>query len=214
MKFSKLLFILGFAICTNSFAQSIPVVEIDSVSVLDNQRVTISWKASTDNRVDGYYIYRVYNNNLGEPDFYDPILANANGRLTNSFVYQDNTGTIDLTSTNVMRFYIQAVDLDVNPPNKSDLDSVAARIHQTILLKNDVDVCNASARLTWNKYSNTNNGWLSGVRRYEVWESQNSGPFTLIYSGNNTGYVRNNLTTGVNYQFKVRAVSQDFSKSS
>ena len=214
MKFSKLLFILSFAICSSSFAQRIPVVQIDSVSVLDNQRVTISWTASTDPRVDGYYIYRVYNNNLGEPDFYDPVLANANGRLTNSFVYQDNTGAIDLTSTNVMRFYIQAVDLDVNPANKSDLDSAAARIHQTILLKNDVDVCNASARLTWNKYSNPNNGWSDGVKKYEVWESQNSGAYRLIYSGTNTGYVRNNLTTGVNYQFKVRAVSQDFSKSS
>lgn len=214
MKFSKLLFILGFAICTNSFAQSIPVVEIDSVSVQDNQRVVVSWKASTDARVDGYYIYRVYNNNLGEPDFYDPILANANGRLTNSFIYQDNTGAIDQPTSNIMRFYIQAVDLDVNPPNKSDLDSVATRVHQTILLKNDVDVCNATARLTWNKYSNSNNGWTNGVDRYEVWESQNAGPYTRIYSGMNNGFVRNNLTTGVDYQFKVRAVCLDLTKSS
>lgn len=209
MKFSKLLFILGFAICSNGFAQSIPVVEIDSVSVLDNQRVTISWKASTDNRVDGYYIYRVYNNNLGDPDFYDPILANANGRETSSFVYQDQTGSIDMPNANVMRFYVQAVDLDVNPANKSNLDSSASKPHQTILLKNAVDPCNGIANLSWNKYSNTNNGWAGGVDRYEVWESQNSGAYTKIYSGNNTNYIRPNLITGINYQFKVRAVSTD-----
>jgi gliding motility-associated-like protein len=214
MKFSKILFILGIALCTKSFAQTIPVVEIDSVSVLDDQRVQIAWKASTDSRVDGYYIYRVYNNNLDEPDFYDPILANANGRLTNSFVYIDNTGTVDLTNKTVMRFYVSAVDLDVNPPIQSNLDSAATKPHQTILLNSNIDICNASANLTWNRYANSNNGWASGVARYEVLESQNSNPYQVVYSGPNTSYVRRNLQTGVNYQYKVRAVSTDLQKSS
>ena len=214
MKFSKILLILGFALCTNAFAQTIPVVEIDSVSVLDNQRVQIAWKASTDARVDGYYIYRVYNNNLGEPDFYDPILVNANGRLTNNYVYVDNTGAIDLTSTSIMRFYVSAVDLDVNPPVQSNLDSAATKPHQTILLNNSIDVCNASANLTWNKYVNTNNGWANGVSRYEVWESINGSAFKVIYSGQNTSYVRRGLQTGLNYQYKIRVVSRDLSMSS
>lgn len=212
MKFSKILFILGFAICTSSYAQRIPVVEIDSVSVQDNQKVQIAWKTSTDPRVDGYYIYRVYNNNLGEPDFYDPILVS--GRSTSNYVYQDNTGTIDQPSTNVMRFYIQAVDLDITPPNKSDLDSVATKPHQTILLKNTIDVCNASANLVWNKYTNANNGWASGTAKYEVYESQNAGPYRLIYSGPNTSLVRPDLETGVDYKFKVRVLSSDLLKSS
>lgn len=214
MKFSKLLFILGIAICTKGFAQSIPVVEIDSVSVLDNQRVTITWKASTDPRVDGYYIYRVYNNNLGDPDFYDRVTANANGRLTNSFVYQDNTGAIDVPSNTVMRFFVSAVDLDVNPPLESNLDSTLTKPHQTILLQNTIDVCNASANLVWNKYSNTYNGWSTGTARYEVYESQNSGPYTLINTTTGTSYVRRGLQTGVNYQYKIRAVSTDLAKSS
>ncbi len=214
MKFSKILFLLGITLCTKAFAQTIPVVEIDSVSVLDEQRVQIAWKASTDTRVDGYYIYRVYNNNLGEPDFYDPILANANGRLTNSFVYIDNTGTQDRTNTSVMRFYVSAVDLDVNPPVQSNLDSQATKPHQTILLNNSIDVCNASANLTWNTYTNPNNGWANGVSRYEVWESQNSNPYTIIYSGTRTSYVRRGLQTGVNYQYKIRVVSNDLTKTS
>jgi gliding motility-associated-like protein len=214
MKFSKILFILGIALCTKSFAQTIPVVEIDSVSVLDEQRVQIAWKASTDSRVDGYYIYRVYNNNLDEPDFYDPILVNANGRLTNSYVYIDNTGTIDLTNSKVMRFYVSAVDLDVNPPIQSNLDSLATKPHQTILLNNSIDVCNASANLTWNTYVNSNNGWASGISRYEVWESENSNAYKIIYSGTRTSFVRRNLQTGVNYQYKIRVVSSDLQKTS
>lgn len=214
MKFSKILFILGVALCSKAIAQTIPVVEIDSVSVLDEQRVQIAWKASTDARVDGYYIYRVYNNNLGEPDFYDPVLANANGRLTNSYVYIDNTGSKDLTNSSVMRFYVSAVDLDVNPPVQSNLDSQATKPHQTILLNNSIDVCNASANLTWNTYANTNNGWAGGISRYEVWESQNSNPYKIIYSGTRTSYVRRGLQTGINYQYKVRVVSNDLTKSS
>jgi gliding motility-associated-like protein len=212
MKFSKILFILGFAFCSNSYAQSIPVVEIDSVSVQDNQKVQVSWKTSSDARVDGYYIYRVYNNNLGEPDFYDPILVND--RNTSNYIYQDNTGTIDQPSTNVMRFYIQAVDLDVTPPNKSDLDSVASKPHQTILLKNTIDLCNASSNLVWNTYTNSNNGWAIGTAKYEVSESQNSGAYRVIYSGPNTSYVRPDLQTGVDYKFKVRVLSTDLTKSS
>lgn len=212
MKFSKLLFILGFAICSSSFAQTIPVVEIDSVTVLDDQKVNITWKASSDTRVDGYLIYRVIVNNLGEPKFIDPVIADDNGRLTTNLIYQDQTNEIDNPSSKILRFFVQAYDTESN--EESPLDSNAVKPHQTILLKNNIDVCNSTAYLSWNRYSNANNGWSNGVVYYEIWESQNAGPYAKIWSGTGTSYIRPNLTSGIDYKFKVRALCTDLVKSS
>lgn len=196
----------------NLLAQSIPVVHIDSVTVVDDQSVLIDWQPSSDLRVDGYFIYRMYENNLGTVIFADPVTVN--GRATENFLYVDQAGIVDLPSQLSLRFYITAFDQDVNPLEQSNLDSVASKPHNTIYLDYELDTCNASVTLSWNHYATNLNGWTDGISRYELWESQDGGNDVLQYSGNNLSFTRTQLITGVNYRYKIRAVSGDLSKTS
>ncbi len=214
MKFFKYLLFIVLIASQQASAQRLPNVIIDSVSVLDDNRVQIAWQVPNDNRVDGYYIYRLYENNFGETKFLDPIEASANGRLTKSFIYTDNTGNIDLPSQKALRFFVVALDKDVNPAQQSLLDTLSNRPHQTVFLNQNIDPCNASVNLFWTPYNTTTTGFSSGISRYEVWESQNGGSFRLIYSGNNTSLTRRGLLSNINYQYKIRVASGDLAQTS
>lgn len=203
MKFSKIALILGIALFSKASAQDLPMVNIDSVSVIDDNTILISWQAPNDARIDGYNIYRIdIENQGGESKFLEE--AFVSGRTTTSFVYRDNNTPIDYPSVKSLRFFVAAVDKDVTPARISALDSNAKKPHKTIHLKNSIDLCNNEAVLTWNSYE----GWDSGISRYEILESQNGGPYrSIALVSGRTMYNRRGLSSGINYQYKVKAVS-------
>lgn len=211
MKFSKIALILGIGLFTQAKAQQLPLVTIDSVSVIDDNSVSISWQVPNDPRIDGYYIYRIDKETPDGPSkFLLPQEASANGRLTNNFIYVDNDAPFDFPSDKPLRFYVAAFDRDVNPINISPLDSVNRRPHGTMHLRQNIDFCNNEAQLSWNAYQ----GW-DNVSRYEILESQNGGPYTRVATvTGRTSYNRRGLRTGINYQYKIRAVSATLTQSS
>lgn len=203
MKFSKIALILGIALFSKVSAQDLPMVNIDSVSVVDDNTIVIAWQAPSDVRIDGYNIYRVDTENLGgESKFLE--VAYVPGRLTTTFNYVDNTTPIDLPANKSMRFFVAAVDRDVTPARISALDSTNKRPHKSIHLKNSIDLCNNEAILNWNSYE----GWDSGVARYEILESQNGGAYrTIALVSGKTMFNRRGLSSGINYKYKIKAIS-------
>lgn len=211
MKFLKQLFILGIFWAPAAIAQ-IPTVSIDSVTVLNDRQVSINWQVSSNTTVDGYYVYRIYQNNLGQMIFDAPITIN--GRSTNKLVYEDNFGQIDLPSEKSLRFWVTAFDKDVNPIAQSGFDTFAVKPHQTLCLNQMVDECNGAVYLKWNAYSDARNGFFNSTgaqESYEIYESQNNGPFKKLKVEliNKNSYKRSGLMTGINYRYKVIARSND-----
>lgn len=212
MKFLKQLFILGIFWAPAAFAQ-IPTVSIDSVTVLNDRQVSINWQVSPNTTVDGYYVYRIYQNNLGQMIFDAPITIN--GRSNNKLVYEDNFGQIDLPSEKSLRFWVTAFDKDVNPIAQSGFDTLAVKPHQTIYLNQTVDQCNGTVYLKWNAYSDARNGFFNSTpnagENYEIYESQNNGPFKKlkVELQNKNSYKRSGLMTGINYRYKVIARTND-----
>lgn len=212
MKFLKQLFILGIFWAPAAFAQ-IPIVPIDSVTVLNDRQVSIDWQVSPNTAVDGYFVYRIYQNNLGQMIFDAPITIT--GRSTNKLVYEDNFGQIDLPSEKSLRFWVTAFDKDVNPIAQSGFDTLAVKPHQTIFLNQTLDQCNGTVYLKWNAYSDARNGFFNSVpnagENYEIYESQNNGPFKKlkVELQNKNSYKRSGLMTGINYRYKVIARTND-----
>ena len=211
MKFLKQLFILGIFWAPAAFAQ-IPTVSIDSVTVLNDRQVSINWQVSPNTTVDGYYVYRIYQNNLGQMIFDAPITIN--GRNNNHLVYEDNFGQIDLPSEKSLRFWVTAFDKDVNPIAQSGFDTLAVKPHQTIFLNQTVDQCNGTVYLKWNAYSDNHNGFFNSLiaqESYEIYESQNGGAFKKINVelNNQNSYKRSGLMSGIVYRYKVIARSND-----
>ena len=211
MKFLKQLFILGIFWAPAAFAQ-IPTVSIDSVTVLNDRQVSINWQVSPNTTVDGYYVYRIYQNNLGQMIFDAPITIN--GRNNNHLVYEDNFGQIDLPSEKSLRFWVTAFDKDVNPIAQSGFDTLAVKPHQTIFLNQTVDQCNGTVYLKWNAYSDNHNGFFNSLiaqESYEIYESQNGGAFKKlnVELNNQNSYKRSGLMSGIVYRYKVIARSND-----
>lgn len=75
--------------------------------------------------------------------------------------------------------------------------------HNTIYLTTVLSVCDSSIRLNWNPYV----GWTFGVNAYEVYASENNGPYLLIasLSGSITSYTHSNLNRGSTYEYIIRA---------
>ncbi|MEN9370305.1 MAG: hypothetical protein RI952_1170 [Bacteroidota bacterium] len=211
MKFLKQLFILGIFWAPAAFAQ-IPTVSIDSVTVLNDRQVSINWQVSPNTTVDGYYVYRIYQNNLGQMIFDAPITIN--GRSNNHLVYEDNFGQIDLPSEKSLRFWVTAFDKDVNPIAQSGFDTLAVKPHQTIFLNQTVDQCNGTVYLRWNAYSDNHNGFFNSLiaqESYEIYESQNGGAFKKlnVELKNQNSYKRSGLMSGIVYRYKVISRSND-----
>ncbi len=212
MKLTRLALLIGFLSINQLQAQDIPVVQIDSVTVINDQSVLIDWQPSNDARVDGYIIYRVYKNNLGNIIFTDT--TTVYGKDTQNWLYTDQVGQPDYPSQGSLRFYITAFDHDVNPNIQSNIDTFASKPHQTLFFTQNVDICNGLVHLRWNEYANAYNGWSDGVSTYEVWESQNDGPFMLKFKANATSFIRRDLQKGVAYRYKIRAISGNMNKTS
>lgn len=78
-------------------------------------------------------------------------------------------------------------------------------IHQTVYLQLKDDDCEKSIKLNWNKYS----GFKLGVTYYQIFESENAAPFTLLATISDTFYTRLGANDGSTYQYFVKAVDNN-----
>lgn len=126
----------------------------------------------------------------------------------NNTYYENTNSNADLLGET---YAIAAFDScwNGNPPapNTSSLGV----LHKSLFLNNYYNVCDVDITLKWNNYVN----WNSGVAKYEVFRSDEGGPYNLVQTitSGDTVYKNENLTYLNSYCYLVRAVSGDFQDS-
>jgi len=80
----------------------------------------------------------------------------------------------------------------------------------TLFLRHTYDLCSRRVTLGWNPYINMKNN----IGRYEIYYSENGGPFQYSGFTNQTNYIQNNLNTNSTYTFFVRAINSNNTASS
>ncbi len=174
-----------------------PAPSIDSVSVTANGEATISWFPSASSDAVKYIIYRENTNPpFGVFNWVDTVYAPGT-----FFLNDINSIAGDVRE----RYRVAAMDSCGNL-------SLLGSIHNTIYQTSEVDVCEQATTVTWNKY----NGWSGGVNRYDIYASEDNGPFLLVgaSSPNDTIFVHENDKQYATYCYLVRAVNADETKTS
>jgi hypothetical protein len=174
-----------------------PVV-VNSVSVLPNGDVVISWQPSTAPDIIKYHIVFIdpLTQNIVS---LDSVLAPATTfTIPFNFTGAYNFNESDITSN---EFAIKVAD---NCTNKSL--ALPNSFHNTMFLEHEINICASSANLTWNAYDDFN----SGINvLYEVFISVNGGTFTTAGITSNLTYNYVGLNKGDNYQFFVKAIENN-----
>ena len=163
---------------------------INSVSIdTSNGNVILNWDSTY---FEDTYAYIIFQNINGSWEVIDTVYGYSNTTYVNSISSN--------SSFQVDNYGVAAYDscLTGNPNTSPVSDS-----HNTILLANELDVCDLSVNLSWNSYG----GWSSGVSSYSLYCSKNSGPWTLISQLNPSinNYIYQNLDGLSNYQFLIKA---------
>lgn len=174
-----------------------PAPILDSVSVDANGIASIAWYPSTSSDAIKHIIYK---ENTSPPFGVFNVVDT---------VYVP--GTYYLNSLNSIagqvkeRYRVAAMDSCGNL-------SLLGNIHNTIYQTSEVDVCEQATTVSWNKY----NGWASGVNRYDIYASENNGPFLIVgtVSSTDTVFVHHNDKQYATYCYLVRAVNGDETKTS
>ncbi|HEY4798287.1 MAG TPA: fibronectin type III domain-containing protein, partial [Bacteroidia bacterium] len=166
--------------------QTYPIISpIDTVSVNAAGKATISWYLSPSPDADSIIIYKA--NAVGGWVY----LTSVPVPLT---FYLNNLST---ASTGLERYRIAFRD------SCGNLSPLGVE-HKTIFLTASVNICAATASLSWNSYINMN----SAVTQYKILRSVNGGPYTLLATNaaNDTTYTDTGLALGSSYCYLIRAV--------
>jgi gliding motility-associated-like protein len=177
----------------NYLKPAIPVM--DSVSITPSGQVIIGWEPNPAQDTEGYVIYLV----TGTNDSIDYVP----GITTTTYI--DPVADPCAAS---FSYALSAIDSCGNEsPGTYD-------IPQNTLLVNDLeyDACLLTSFVSWNPYLNFN----PPLDRYELFASENGGPFTRIATldASTTGFLHEDLLPNTTYEYYVRAFSQGNQKSS
>lgn len=88
--------------------------------------------------------------------------------------------------------------------------STIGQSQNTLFLRHDFDLCSRTVRLGWNPYINMKNN----LDRYEIYYSENSGPYLLSGTTTQTNYIHSNINQNSTYTFFVRAINTTRNASS
>lgn len=176
----------------NIIVPNIPV--IDTLSVDDANTTLLNWNVNASTDVTGYVVY-VFNGTSWVP--VDTVYG------INSTDYNYPGSNAGIASE---QYRLTALD---SCGNISPLGTIVS----TIFLTATPDICNRSAVLSWNSYTNFN----SGLAGYRVYQSTigTSGPYTLIASvpaGTLTA-TATGLAANTTYYYKVEAYDNAGGKS-
>jgi gliding motility-associated-like protein len=161
---------------------AIPV--IDSASVSTTNTVHVGWQSSTSADVTGYVVYQYIN---GIWTALDTVWGINN-------TYYENL--ISNSGQQSELYVIAALDSCGNI-------STFSPTHHTLHVSNALNSCDATVTLDWNNYVNIPGG-LGG---YEIYASDNGGPFLLIGTtpSNDSDFVHSGLTQFHTYCYYIVA---------
>lgn len=157
---------------------------MDTVSVAGNN-VNISWFPSSSMDVAGYLIYEYINGTV-------QVIDTVVGR--NSTFFNCTTSNPDGGSVS---FYVAPYDSCGNLCQYSTPQ-------KTIYLQNTPDKCAQTNTLNWTPFIDL----ISGVGKYNIYESVNGGKFTLLASTDSTTYVQTGLNKIQTLCYYVQVVSK------
>lgn len=160
----------------------IPV--LDSVSVTSGNNVQIGWQPSASQDVVGYVVYQYIN---GIWTAIDTLWGRMNTSYLNVI---SNAGQ-------------QSEDYVVTAFDSCGNISTFGAVHHTLFLQRSIDICTGSANLWWNSYVN----FPGGLGGYNIYASENNGPWLLIGStmAGDTDFVHTGLTQFSTYCYYVEA---------
>ncbi|MEO0312301.1 MAG: hypothetical protein RIQ89_1958 [Bacteroidota bacterium] len=156
------------------------IIEIDSATVNPNGNAYLSWLASIDGDTKKYVIFRKVGNTYLPIDTVDGINTNAYLTGLDATVQSEN-------------FKVLAIDSCGNP-------GVQSLAHNTIYLQGQLRVCEGKIELFWNDYIN----WTS-VPLYTLFVTENGGPVSQLYTGNDLSFSHENLNQFSNYCYYLVA---------
>jgi hypothetical protein len=179
---------------TFNFNTPPPLAELDSISLASGgPTVYVGWTNTLPNNNLYQYVILEYNNGSYNPVDTVPVTTTL-------------VNIIDPNSTiHPVAYAIAVLDSCGNI-------SLPGTPHQSIFLTSEVSSCTNEARMNWFPYI----GFGATLTGYQVWVSRNGSPFTLAANVNavDTNYVYDQLSSGDNYCFYVRAVSSTGASSS
>lgn len=168
----------------------VPDPIVDSITVDIAGNVTVCWQGVADPDIDYYTIFTL-----------NPITS-ANDSI-NVVPSPGNCFTLPALNNSEIQAVIlgvRAVDICGNPSN------LGVNYHNTIHLKNTVDICEATIDLEWNPYDDFNSGLNVS---YDVFLSINSGPYVLMGVTTDTIFSYPGIINGFTYDFFVRGIENN-----
>lgn len=179
--------IFSFGACPTDSIPPDPII-VDSVSVdISTGNAVIGWQPSTAPDVLLYYIF-IIDDITGANVLIDSVYANQ------STVYTYSGSNANVTIENL------AVGVKDSCENES---LTVLDYHNTILADHTIDICSASATLTWNVYDDFQSGLNVG---YEVFMSTNSGGYINVGTTSDLEFTYEGLQQGSNYEFIIQAI--------
>lgn len=168
----------------------VPDPVVDSVTVDIAGNVTICWQGVADPDIDYYTIFTL-----------NPVTS-AHDSI-NVVPSPGNCFTLPApnnSETEPVILGVRAVDNCGNPSN------LGVNYHNTIHLKNTVDICAFTIDLEWNPYDDFNSGLSVN---YDVFLSINAGPYALLGSTTDTNFTYPGIVNGFTYDFFVRGIENN-----
>ena len=191
----------GLICSPDAFSQVPPNPEIDTVSIL-NENPIISWFPNTSNTT-GYSIYRGRYETAGGNTFliFDS-LTSLQGIQQSSFIDAQVSGCDEQRLYKISAF------------NATEASNwlVADTMNIILITEIDFDLCSNSVSLEWTKYRNM----YGGLGGYRVLASVDGGDYETVGTtpASQNFFSHTNLLPEVQYSYKIRAFSQDESRSS
>ncbi len=192
---------IAFLPIQKTFAQVPENPEIDSVSIVDESPI-ISWFPNEINTT-GYSVYRGRYETAGGNTFliFDS-LTSLPGVQQTSFIDAQVSGCFE------QRLYKIRAYNDMQASNWL----VADTMNTILITAIDFDLCSNTVFLEWTKYRNMRDG-LGG---YRILASVDGGDYEIVGTtdASQNNFIHDNLLPEVQYSYKIRAFSEDESRTS
>ncbi len=171
---------------------TVSALDTASLDPFNPSQVSVSWLPSPSGDVVGYIIYHF---NGASWDSIGSVIG------INASYFLDNNPAAEFAS---QRYSIAAYDSCRNISNIGTL-------HNTLFVTAKLDICRSAIDLRWNPYINM----VNGVGQYNIYVSENGGPYSFLASvpGTNITYSHVTLTNNSEYCYYIQAQGNTSSRT-